>query len=336
MRYKDFLARIEKGNISPFYLFEGEEDYLKKEALQKLKKKLIPCNEDFNFQVLNATSHKGRDILEAASQLPFNSKWYLLVVEEAEKLSSRDERMITNYLKKSVDSTCLVLMGKKFNPRSEVYNFFKKKGGLVLFYPLKQTEALDWIKDRVKEGGKAINDEAAFELYKRTGGNLFLIQSEIDKLLSFVHPENFIKKAQVIKLAGENTQENIFDFLQAFREKNLCLTLHKLNRLFLQGEKPLMVNAMLTREVRILFSLKLAEEKLTPSRACSYIFKGRARYSGFFLKKAKSYIEAAKKFAIPQLLFAQQKILNTEYSIKRGREEAEVAIQKAVIEILSL
>lgn len=335
MRYQEFPARIKKGKISPCYLFEGEEDYLKKEAVQKLKTELTPRNQDFNFQRLNATSHTGRDILEAASQLPFNNKWYLLVVEEAQKLSSKDKKMIADYLEKPVGSTCLVLIGEKFNHQSKLYNFFKKKDSIVLFYPLTEKKALSWIEDRVKKGGKTITGEAMVELYKRTGGNLFLLQSEIDKLLSFVHPEGCIKESNVIKIAGGGAQESIFDFLQALRRKNLPLALHMLGRLFLQGEKPLVVNRMLAREIRILFSLKLAGPQITPSQACPYIFKRRRRYTGFFLRKAKDYIKATKKFTIPQLLFAQQRILHTEYSIKRGREEADIAIQKTIIDILS-
>ncbi|RLE14658.1 DNA polymerase III subunit delta, partial [Candidatus Aerophobetes bacterium] len=40
MTYKKFLTQIKRKNISPFYLFEGEERYLKREALQKLKAEL--------------------------------------------------------------------------------------------------------------------------------------------------------------------------------------------------------------------------------------------------------------------------------------------------------
>jgi len=335
MRYKEFLAKLNKGKISPVYIFEGKENYLKKEAVQKLRRELVPKSEDFNFQILNATSHTAKDILGAAYQLPFNSKWNLLVVEEANKLSSRDENMIIDYLKEPVNSTCLVLLGEKFDNKSKLYNFLKRKNKVVFFYPLTEIEVINWIKDKVEGGEKTITDEAAFELYKRVGEDLFLLQNEIAKLLSFVHPESCIKQSHVIQLAGESVQENIFGFLEAFREKNLPVALRILSRLFLQGEKHLVVGSMLGREVRVLFSLKLAGPKLTPHQACSFIFKRRTGYTSFFLKKAKNYIEAAEKFTIPELLFAQRRILNMEYSIKKGREEADIAIQKAVIDILS-
>ena len=334
MTYRQFLIQIERGQISPFYLFEGEEDYLKKEALENLKLKLISNNKDFDFQRINAAFYSGREILELACQLPFDNKWQIVVVEDAEKLDSKDEEIIRDYLKKPVNSTCMVLMGKKFNPQSRFYKFFKKEDKLVLFYSLREREALNWIKDKAKKEGKSITDEAAIELYKRVGGNIFLLQSEVDKLVSFSYPQNFIEKSHVTQLAGEYVQENIFDFLQAFKQKNSSLALHLLNRFFLQGKEPLIINNMLSREVRILLFLKLAGPKITTEKACSYIFKGKRQYSSFFLRKAKEYIEATTKFTVPQLIFAQQRVLNAEFSIKKGREKPDIAIQKALLSII--
>jgi len=188
--------------------------------------------------------------------------------------------------------------------------------------------------DKVKKEKKSITDEAAIELYKRIGGNIFLLQSEVNKLVSFSYPQDSIEKSHVTQLIGEYVQENIFDFLQAFKQKNSSLTLHLLNRFFLQGKEPLMINNMLSREVRILFSLKLAGPKITSEKACSYIFKGKRQYSSFHLRKAKEYIEAAKKFTVPQLIFAQRRVLNAEFSIKKGKEKPDIAIQKALISII--
>ena len=335
MTYRQLVAEIKKGHISPFYLFEGKEDYLKNQALLTLKEQLVAGNEDFNFQRVNATRYTAREVLELACQLPFNSTWQVLVVDEVERLTTKDEKVIKDYLKKPVPSTCMVLMGGKLDSRSALYKFCKEEGKLVHFYPLDERRAVQWLKDKAKGQGKSITDEAAFELYRRTGGDLFLLGSELDKLVSFIYPRASIQTSHVIELAGEKVQENIFDFLRAFKQKNLPLSLHILNRLFLRSEEPLIVNSMLTREVRILFSLKLAEPKMTPDRACSYIFKGKKGHSSFYLQRATEYIKATENFTIPQLLFAQQRILKTEFSIKKGREEPKIALQKTLIDILS-
>ena len=41
MKYREFTAEFERGNVALAYLFEGKEGYLKEEALKRIKKKII-------------------------------------------------------------------------------------------------------------------------------------------------------------------------------------------------------------------------------------------------------------------------------------------------------
>jgi len=257
------------------------------------------------------------------------------VVKEVEKLSPKDEERIIDYLKKPVDSTCIVFVGEGSDPRSRFYHFFKEKGKLVIFSPLREKETIAWIREKVAQEGKTISFEAALRLAQQTGGDVFSLENEVDKLILFVHPEKSIEESHVLELSGESGGEDIFTFLEAFREKNLPLTLRILNRLFLRGEDPLFIQAMLVREVRILLRLKLAGSKITSRKACEYIFKKRRIYTDFFLDKAKEYIEAAEKFTLSHLLFAQQRILTAEFLIKKGRQQGEAALRQALLDILT-
>lgn len=336
MNYKRFLQEIERGKIEFFYLFEGKEKYLKKEALKKLKEKLLePVSEDFNFQILDASQHTAKEIVEAAYQLPLNNKWQLIVVEKVEKLSSLDQEKIIDYLKEPVNSTCLIFSGEEINSESKLYQFFKERGKLVLFHPFGPKEAVTWIREKVARAGKKINFEAALMLAEYTEGDVFSLNNEVEKLTLFVHPKKLIEQSDVLQLLGETGNENIFTLLGAFRERNLRLCLQILDRLFFGGKEPLFIQSMLVREIRILLRLKLAGSEITPVQACEYIFKKRKNYTNFFLHKAKEYINAARLFTLPQLLFAQERILTAEFLIKKGKQQPETALQQAILDILT-
>lgn len=335
MTYRQFLKELERGNISPFYLFEGEENYLKREALGKLKDKIIADQyKDFNFHLINITQSTGREIVESAHQLPFNNKWQLIVVQEVENLKLDDEKIILRYLKNPLNLTCMVFVAEKIDARRRFYQFFKEKDKLVSFNPLKEKEALIWIKKRIKEEGKTISPEAALQLYHRSGGSVFLMQNEINKLICFVHPQDYIQESHIAQLCGENPQESIFSLTEAFRKRKLKSALQILNKLILHGKEPLLIHALLTREVRILLRIKLAGSKITPLQACSYIFKTKDSSNPFFLKKAREYIEAAKGFTKQQLFSAHQKMLDVEFLLKRGKK-GEITLQKVIVDILS-
>ena len=51
MKYRDLIKEIEEGRVAAAYLFEGEEDYLKEQALKKVREILIsPGYEDFDYE----------------------------------------------------------------------------------------------------------------------------------------------------------------------------------------------------------------------------------------------------------------------------------------------
>lgn len=337
MNYTVFLQQIER-EISPFYIFEGKEEYLKREALKKLKKKLItsPEAEPFNFILLDSLQNTSQEILEAAHQLPFNNKWILVVVERADKLRSRDEEKLIDYLKDPINSTCIVFIGQEFEKQRELYRFFRERRKVVSFNPLREKEAIAWIIEKVKEQGKTISYEAAFLLAEKSKGDVFFLENEINKLLLFVHPETSIEEFHVLGLSGKGESEDIFSLLRAFRNKDLPLALGILNKLFLQGEKPLLIESMLAREVRILIRLKVAGGNITPRKACGIIFRKNSSFSDFYLNKAKEYIKAANSFSLSHLLFAQERILTVEFLIKKGRQQEKAALQQALIDILTL
>jgi len=336
MTYRDFQIQIRKGKIKPFYLFAGEEEYLKQEALQKLKEKIGISSEQLNFTRLNASSVKARDIIETAFQIPFGSKWQLLVVEEAERLKSKAKERIIQYLKKPVASTCIVFMMKEVK-RDGFSHFFKEKGAFIRFFPLRGKNLLSWIREKVEERGKSISEEALFELERRMGNDLYLLENEIEKLSSFIHPDPCIEKEHVILLCGETAGKSVFDFLAAFRARNLNLAVFLLQKLFEQGEEPLYINFMLVREIRYLLFMKLSslKEKLDPLAVAKHLFPGRQENRDFYLKIAQSYIEATRLFSLKELILAQQKMLKAEYLLKTGESAPHLLIQKLVIEILS-
>lgn len=336
MTYRQFMREVKRGQISPVYLFEGEEAYLKRTALQALKKRIIsPENEDFNYRHINATQCTGQQILESAYQIPFNSGWQLLVVSEAENLASKDKKQIINYVENPVDTTCMVFVGEKFDGRKKFYRAFKRKGKVVTFRPLREKEATSWIREKVEREGKSISGEAIFQLYEQTGGNLFSLQNEVDKLIAFIHPQTSIKEEHVLILSGMKAQKSIFDLIGSFREQNLSSAVNLLHHLLFQGEQPLIIHTMLVREVRILLRLKLAGSEISCQQACGYIFKPRSNYTGFFLQKAKQYMEAAQRFTLEHLLFAHQRVLSAELAMKKGRENMSTAIEREIVDILT-
>ena len=70
MTWKDFYAHLKENALQGAYLFAGPEEYLKREALQALRRALLPAGlEQLNEAVLEGAT--AAQVIEAAETLPF-------------------------------------------------------------------------------------------------------------------------------------------------------------------------------------------------------------------------------------------------------------------------
>jgi len=335
MKYREFMTELERGNVALVYLLEGEEDYLKKEALKRLKKKIIsPDYEDFNYERFSAESSSVSQIVESLSTLPLKGKWRMVVVEEVDKLSEKNQKIVAEYLANPVKTTCFVAIGGKIDKRKKLYKDFLKKGKIVSFYSLYEGEVVDWVKRRVEEENKRISPAALFCIKEVVGSNRRELNNTIEKLLLYIHPRKVIEKEDVEEVLGEGAGGGVFDLTKAIRERNLAGALSILSKLLERGEIPLKIHSLITREMRILLRIKEREGRISSQEACTIIFGPRSYYPPFYTKIASDYTRAVRKFDFSDLIASYQYLVETEASIKTGREEPDLAIERMILHIL--
>jgi len=336
MNYDEFMRKLRKGEILPVYLFEGEEDYLKGEALKALKAKILPSEyEDFNYQVFLAPDSSSREIVESARTPSFKGGWRFIVAKEIDKFAEYDREILSNYLADPVNNTCLVCTAKKLDKRTKLYHLFLEKGSIVSFYPLRGNRKLVWAAQRVEKRGKRISPEALIYLTERVGDDLCYLDNEIEKLCIFVHPKDLIKKEDVEEVMGEGRGEGVFDLTEAFRKKELSRSLSILFQLLERGEDPQGIYSLIVREIRILLRIKGKEGRISPYQACPIIFGWKDSYSGFYTNIAKEYLQAVKNFSLSELISAYERLVEMEASIKTGREKPDIALENLIFELLS-
>ena len=336
MKQETFLKELREGKIFPVYLFEGKEGYLKREALKKLRNKLIsPQYIDFNYEVFSGVVASGKQVIESAYLIPFKDKWRLVVVTQIDKLKTAEQKIIISYLNNPVNSTCLVGMGEKFDKRGGLYQSFFRKGKVVSFYPLKGEYLIQWINQQVEQEDRKITLEAAIQLQDRVGEDLCYLKNEIEKLILFIHPAKTIEKDDVAKVSGEEKGREIFDLTTALRKGELSQSLKILSYLLEKGKEPLRIYTLLAKEVRVMLRIKLEGEKVPLQKICSFILYPQSYYSKYYTDIAQEYVQAAKRFSLPELIKAYEDLLKTELSLKQGEGEPEIALPRLILDILT-
>ena len=93
MTWKEFYAQIKGNALESVYLFTGPEEYLKREAMQALRRALLPAGlEQLNEAVLEGAT--ATQIIDAAETLPFMAERRIVEVRDWAPLLSgkaRDE-----------------------------------------------------------------------------------------------------------------------------------------------------------------------------------------------------------------------------------------------------
>ncbi len=101
----------------------------------------------------------------------------------------------------------------------------------------------------------------------RAGGDPGLLQGELEKVCLYAGDSQKIEEDDVRMVMRDLGESWVFDFTGALSQRNTVKALAQLRRLFAQGEPPLKLLAMISREVRILLA---AREILSTSLARSW------------------------------------------------------------------
>ena len=117
MNYIDGVKRIKNRELQPIVLISGEENYLKEDLLERIKKQYVDQSlEDFNLDIIEGKAVLFNDLYEICETLPFMDKKRIVVVENlpmdrnsVSKINDFLEQLL-NYFKTFPEFTILVLV----------------------------------------------------------------------------------------------------------------------------------------------------------------------------------------------------------------------------------
>jgi DNA polymerase-3 subunit delta len=283
MNYKSGAAEaLWKPHLLPLYVFFGEEDRLKEEAVAALIQRIVaPDFADFDLETLDASSVGADAILSAAGQVPFGSERRLVIVKGMEQWRDRARQSEAERLAERIatlgESVCLALVvaaeedeaRRKTAITVKLDNAAKKVGALVAFRALKGDSLGDWIADRVKREGKRIEPAAISQLTQAVGSELLVLEQELIKLVCYAGDRQTITARDVGAVCASSPEDVMFVTVDAIVRRQTERALLLLAELHRYEPKPQAVAgkllALLARQYRMLWQAKfLAEKRINP------------------------------------------------------------------------
>lgn len=315
-----------KQKIRHVYLFIGEEELLKEEALNKLKKQCLPSDNEssfaFNYISFDGESVTSKQVIAEAQQLPFMSAKRLIIVKDAGHLI--DETLL-DYIQNPVDTACLALLMRKIDKRLSSYKILKDNAKIVEFSHLRQEDLVEWIQNYVSKHGKSISYNDTVYITNILENNLSGILQELEKLIAYIGSRSNITVKDINLNVSENKIKNSFELTDAIQRKNASLAIGLVNNLLNQGKSLPeiigLVRWMLTR-------LWQGKDLIKENRRKDISKELRIPY--FFIAK---FTDQAERFTIPELKKGLNTLLNMEKLMRTYSVPPHLLLECLVIQL---
>ena len=326
------------------YLLHGEDEYRRSLQLAEWKATLG----DPTTVALNTTELDGRrltlnELISVCDAMPFLSEKRLVIVHdlatrfERKKGTAEDDseegpsflEQFEEYVNRLPESTRLVLLEdheiEKSNP---IYEIVTKsdQGHERQIAPLHLPELNRWISDRVEERGGRMDRAAVEVLAAFVGSDLRLLDQEIDKLLTYAGPERAVTEQDVQLLVSDAQEANIFDMVDALGKRDARRAMELTQQLLEDGQHPLYLLSMITRQFRILIQVKELVVKGTSAED----IRARLRLHPYVVKKSTAQ---AANFSFEQLEAIYRKLHEVDAAVKSGEMEDKLAPVLFVAEV---
>ena len=194
------ISKINNKVYSPVYFLMGEETYYIDLINDLLENEVLNEEEkSFNQTILYGKDTSCEEIISVCKRFPMMSKFQLVIIKEAQNLSSKIDGLV-NYLLNPMHSTILIInyKYKTLDKRKKIYKAVKKFGLIFDSKKLYENQISNWISDQLQSCGYSIDFKANQMLVEYLGNDLNMINNQLNKLM-ILEPKGKIISPKLIE-----------------------------------------------------------------------------------------------------------------------------------------
>jgi DNA polymerase-3 subunit delta len=228
---KDLHHDIEARSFRPAYLFQGDDDFRKNEALTLfLNAAVDPATRDFNLEVRRGPELDAETLGSLLAMPPMLAERRVVVVRDAGNLKKDSKEVVDKYLDRPPSDVSLVLVqpsGDKPEPRFG-------RALTVDFESLTGPHLSRWVAKRAESAYHAtITPEAVELLIEAVGNDLTHLNLEIEKLAAYRNGGTIDDEA-IGAIVGVRREISVSALLDAIADRDAAQALAILPRVMEQ------------------------------------------------------------------------------------------------------
>jgi DNA polymerase-3 subunit delta len=246
-----FLSRAPKGKVQPLYVVHGDEDFLKRLVLKKLRVLVLGEDaDDFALSVHAGDRAEYAAVMDELHTVPFFGPRRLVIVEAADAFVSDNRAALEKVVERLPETGTLILEVKTWQGTTRLAKLVKEDATIVCKTPPTKGLAGWCIEWANAQHGKQLTQPAAALLVELIGADMGQLDQELQKLAVYVGTRSRIQEEDVDKLVGRSAAQNTWIIFDAITGGRVGEALAILDRLLSQGEEPIRLVGAFSLQLR--------------------------------------------------------------------------------------
>ena len=318
---------IQNENYSRAYLLYGEEDYLRLNYRNMLRKAMV-ADDDMNYSYYEGKDCNLSEIADLSSTMPFFAERRLIMIENSGMLKSGSEEMI-KIIKDAPETTFFVFTEKEVDKRNKLFKTISDVGYVCEFKMLKEDDIVKWVLSKLGKEGKRITRDNMTLLISRIGLDMNTVKNETDKIIAYTHGREEVTAEDINELCVAQLQDKVFDMIDAMAVKDKDKVIRLYSDLLALKEPQMKILVLLGKQ----FSNLMAVKEMSENGNANNVIAEKLGIRPFFVGK---YIAQSKKFTLKQLREAMNDCIEADNSVKTGRTDDRYAAELIILKYCSL
>ena len=342
MKFGDFMASLQRGELKHVYLLAGEEHYYIEKAQERILSRLFanPQEQGEAMQKISGVVDSD-DLVGLIETAPFFASKNVLLLQDTslfkdknegeEKKAGKDkklERLLATLADMPEFSYVIFVQNGKADKRRKIYKTIEKNGMVLEAEAIRAWNINDWLQGKLQTINKDMDREAMayFSGVVSTMQTISLefLDREFDKLALFTQDRRITRELLEKVFAGL-PEVSVFAMLDAISERKAKKALQLLRRQLNDGTYFTVILALLTRHVRQLWQAQVLQQQGIRGKALAKPLE----LNPFIAEKLG---RAAMQFPAAVLKRNMLELIDADYFLKTGQAGDEV-LEHIVIDL---
>ena len=328
------------------YVLHGEDEFSLHEALSSMKEDVEPAElRDVNTTTLEGSKVSLEELASTCGTVPFLAEKRMVIVQGLLSLFERAPsraggraapsrphdlgrwEQLAEKLAGMPPITELIFVEGRLGERNPLLSRLRPMAKILSFPLPSGNELRQWIRRRAAKHELDIEPRAVDSLAETIGGNLRVIDAELQKLSLYRWGES-VGERDVQALVSYVREANVFAAVDALLEGRAGVAIEAIHQLMDSGRPPSYLITMIARQVRLLLLAKELKAKRVPAAQVGE----RLSLTGYPLRKT---LEQEGKLTRKRLVHIHHQLLEADLRMKTGQADERLAMDMLIGELAS-